>query len=85
MFLFGFQVGGNVSSPVRFSALVLVDRTLLPDIFVNCENDALIDPLQLSDPTATKAYPSGLLCMAVETHCEAQTFPCQAYSPGWFF
>lgn len=79
VFPFGFLVGGNFSSPVRFSALVLVDRMFLPDITVNCENDALIDPPQLSHPTATKPCLSALLCLMGETYCEAQTFPRQAH------
>lgn len=46
-----------------FPGLVLVDSVFLPDIPGICEDDALIDPLQLSDPTVSKPYLPAQLCL----------------------
>lgn len=63
VFLWPF-CGRKPLCPVCFPGLVLVDGVFLPDVPVNREDDAPMDPLQLSDPTVTTPCLPAQLCLA---------------------
>lgn len=83
VFPFGFLVGGNFSSSIKFPALALVDRMFLPDSLWTV-NDTQIDLPQLFEPITTEPCQSVQLYLEGDTHPAAQTLPHQAPWPGCF-